>query len=115
MQLNTDSTTAERVEQPAPSSTTKPDPIGLVAALVAAGLFAYWLWRDMSREREWLAERKRRLDHFRDVARRRHDELASLQFRERLAAHVTRIIPPSAIKTPVDATPKQRKIFKLYG
>ncbi len=115
MQQNTDSTTVERVEQPVHGSTIKPDPIGLVAALVAAGLFACWLWCDMSKERKWLAERKRRLDHFRDVAHRRHDELVSLQFRERLAAHVTRVVPPAAIKTPVDTTPKQRKIFKLYG
>jgi len=82
-------------------------------------LFLLWLRFDFMRERVWLAERKTRMEYFRAEARRRHDELVSLQFRERLAAHVTRVIPsataPAVTKTPVDATPKQRKIFKLYG
>jgi hypothetical protein len=117
MQLNTDSITVERVEQPAPAPTRKPDPAGLIGAVVIASLFLLWLRFDFMRERQWMAERKNRMEHFRIEARRRHDELVNLQFRERLAAHVTRVIPPATapIKTPVEATPKQRKIFKLYG
>lgn len=120
MQLNTDSITAERVERlPAQQTPGKPDSAGLIGALVIAALFFLWLRFDFMRERVWLAERKKRMEHFRAEARRRHDELVSLQFRERLAAHVTRVIPPahsnSRTSTPVDTTPKQRKIFKLYG
>lgn len=117
MQLNTDSTTVERIEQPSPARALEPDTIGSMGALVLGALFLLWLRFDFMRERVWMAERKKRMDHFRVEARRRHDELVSLQFRERLAAHVTRVIPPPAapIKTPVEATPKQRKIFKLYG
>lgn len=119
MQLNTDSTTAERVEQPAPQPNRKPDAAGLVGALVIAVLFFLWLRFDIMRERVWLAERKKRMEYFRAEARRRHEEAVSVQFRERLAAHVTRVIPPAqptpASSTTADATPKQRKIFKLYG
>jgi len=119
MQQNTDSTTVVRVEQPAPVRALKPDLFGSIGALVIGVLFLLWLRFDFMRERAWMAERKTRMEYFRAEARRRHDELVSLQFRERLAAHVTRVIPPAAapavIKTPVDATPKQRKIFKLYG
>lgn len=114
MQLNTDSTTAERVEH-LPARELQPDLVGLTGALVIAALFFLWLRFDFMRERAWLAERTRRMEHFRCEARRRHNELVGMQRRERLAAHVTRVIPPSALKTPVDATPKQRKIFKLYG
>jgi hypothetical protein len=116
MQLNTDSTQVERVEQ-APARLLEPDTLGSVGALVLGVLFLLWLRFDFARERAWMAERKKRMEHFRDEARRRHDELTSLQFRERLAAHVTRVIPPTgaAIKTPVETTSKQRQIFKLYG
>lgn len=116
MQLNTDSTTVERVEQPLPTTPARtPDPVGFIGAMVLAALYLLWLRFDVMRERQWMAERKNRMEHFRAEARRRHDEIVSMQFRERLAAHVTRVIPPAAIKTPVEATPKQRKIFKLYG
>lgn len=118
MQLSTDSTTVEHVEQPAPSPLPqKPDPVGFIGAMLIAALFLLWLRFDFMRERVWMAERKKRMDQFRIEARRRHDELVSLRFRERSAAHVTRVIPPPApaTKTPVEATPKQRKIFKLYG
>lgn len=117
MQRNTDSTTAERVEQPQISPTRKPDAVGFIGAMVLIVLYFLWLRFDFMRERQWMAERKNRMEHFRAEARRRHDEIVSMQFRERLAAHVTRVIPPATppIKTPVEATPKQRKIFKLYG
>lgn len=117
MQLNTDSTTVERVEPPQLVRALEPDTLGSVGALIIGALFLLWLRFDFMRERQWLAERKNRMEHFRAEARRRHDELVSLQFRERLAAHVTRVIPPASatIQTPVETTPKQRKIFKLYG
>lgn len=120
MQLNTDSITAERVEQPQPQlPSRKPDSVGFIGAMVIAVLYLLWLRFDFMRERVWLAERKTRMDYFRAEARRRHDELVSLQFRERLASHVTRVIPPAQPKpapcTTLDTTPKQRKIFKLYG
>jgi len=87
--------------------------------MVLIALYFLWLRFDFMRERQWLAERKNRMEHFRAEARRRHDEIVSLQFRERLAAHVTRVIPPAqpqpAPRTTLDTTPKQRKIFKLYG
>lgn len=117
MQLNTDSTQVERVEQPQIPPAKKPDHVGFIGAMVLIVLYFLWLRFDFMRERQWMAERKNRMDHFRAEARRRHDEIVSMQFRERLAAHATRVIPPTAapIKTPVEATPKQRKIFKLYG
>lgn len=119
MQLNTDSITVERVEQPAPQPSRKPDAAGLIGALVIAAFFLLWLRFDIMRERVWLAERKKRMEHFRAEALRRREELASMQFRERLATHVTRVIPPAqptpGISTTADTTPKQRKIFKLYG
>lgn len=119
MQTSTDSTTSERVEQPiSPAPSKKLEPAGLLAALAVCGLFLYWLWRDMLRERAWFAARKQRMEHFREEARRRHDDQATANLRERLATHVVRISPPQptpAIKTPVTDTPKQRKIFKLYG
>ncbi|NDD53149.1 hypothetical protein EBZ39_04585 [bacterium] len=117
MQSNTDSTTAERVEQP--HNVPVAGYAGVTSATAVAGLFLYWLWRDLQRERQWFAERKRRMDHFRQEARRRHEELTAINLRERLATHVVRIRAPEtqqpAAQAQIDAAPKKRKIFKLYG
>lgn len=118
MQLNTDSTTVERVEEPHNAHDTALGYAGLVAAFIVAGVFIFWLGFDLRRERQWFAERKRRMEHFRSEARRRHAELANATLRERLAFRAEQIIPPASaaqvIKTTVESAPKKRKIFKLY-
>jgi len=121
MRSNTESTTAEIVEPSPPQPAAKhPDPVGLVGALILAALFLLWISADFKREREWFAERKKRLDAFRIEAERRHAAVREAQMREALfnagmaprPKHAGKKVEP---KTPVDATPKQRKIFKLYG
>lgn len=82
MQLNTDSTTAARVEAP-PWRGRVLDPVPTYAALVLAVLFFLYLSLDFSRERKWLEERKKRMAHFRDEARRRHNELVTAHIQAR--------------------------------
>jgi ABC-type nickel/cobalt efflux system permease component RcnA len=117
MQSNTDSTAAERVEQP--HNVPVAGYAGFISASAVAVLFVYWLWRDLQRERQWFAERKRRMAHFRQEARRRHEELAAIDLRERSISHAARIrapeAPQPAAQAQIDDAPKKRKIFKLYG
>jgi hypothetical protein len=119
MQSNTDSTTVARVKEPHNAHDTVPGPAGLVAAFIVAGLFIFWLGLDLRRERQWFAERKRRMEHFRSEARRRHEALTTAILQERLVASAAQIIPPASaaqmIKTTVELASKKRKIFKLYG
>lgn len=119
MQLNTDSITAARVESPPPTIGWTLDPVGLVSALAIAACFSIWFSRDVLRERKWFEERKRRMAHFRAEARRRHTELVAAAAQERpgLEGRAPQLPATSAPlhNTPVDTTPKQRKLFKLYG
>jgi hypothetical protein len=119
MQTNTTSTVVERADKSATPS-KHPDPVGAIGAFIFLVLFVLWLSADFARERAWFAERKKRLDAFRIEAERRHAEVREAQMREALfnAGMTQRPRPVAkklAPKTPVDATPKQRKIFKLYG
>jgi len=119
MQSNTDSTTVERVKEPHNAHDTVAGYAGLVAAFIVAGLFIFWLGRDLWRERQWFAERKRRMEYFRNEARRRHEALSSAGLQERIFTNAPQIIPAASaaqmIKTTVELASKKRKIFKLYG